>query len=267
MRGEEYADKTPMTSNADRINWDGPAPAGQVLPPDSRFAGAPGMQPVPNFPPPNDRDLMVMTNKLSGGSVELYSLDSAPSAPPPGVPSLPTSNQGMRAVTEPSVTVYPLSDNGPYPGQFTQAAPAWPNALLPSPSMESMPLGQFGGAPVDGPVSKVYFKHGSSNLGSNDLKVIADASDKARFAPVNRISVEGHASKRANTGDYSRDSIVNLKESMNRAFEVSKTMILNGVPSEKIKTTAYGDTKPPSVVMRDEEAESRRVEIYTGSGY
>lgn len=225
-----------------------------------RLASAPGLQPVPRFGEPTNRDLMVMTDKLSGGSVEIYSYDQpeAMSAPMYHEP------QGMRSVVEPNVTVFPLADNGPYPGQSPQAV--WPNAVLPGSDMTPYPapsVQSFGGTGN----ARVYFKHGSSNLDRDDRTVIKQVSEEAKFAPVARVSVEGHASKRAGTGDPVRDQILNLKESMNRAYEVSKTMMLNGVPGEKIKTTAWGDTKPPAVIRNNEEAESRRVEVYTGSGY
>lgn len=226
-----------------------------------RMSSAPGLQPVPRFGEPTDRDLMVMTDKLSGGSVEIYSFDQPQSA---GSSSSFGQPQGMRSVVEPNVTVFPLADNGPYPGQSPQAL--WPNAVLPGSDMTPYPapsVTSYGGSGT----ARVYFKHGSSHLDGDDRKVIQSISEEAKFAPVARVSVEGHASKRAGTGDPVKDQIVNLKESMNRAYEVSKTMMLNGVPGEKIKTTAWGDTMPPAAVRNNEEAESRRVEVYTGSGY
>ncbi|MEM6781588.1 MAG: OmpA family protein [Pseudomonadota bacterium] len=226
-----------------------------------RFATAPGLQPIPQFPEPTDRDLMVITDKLAGGSVEIYTLDR-----PQGGAAMPRAPQGMRSVVEPNVTVFPLADNGPYPGQSAPQA-IWPNAVLPSGSLT--PMGMEAGS-RDGygtGDARVYFRHGSSSLDRDDKRVIKDVSERAKFSPVTRVSVEGHASRRAESSDPVRNQILNLKESMNRAVAVSKTMIMNGVPGEKIKTTAWGDTKPPATVQGNPEAEARRVEVFTGSGY
>lgn len=108
----------------------------------------------------------------------------------------------------------------------------------------------------------IYFKHGSSRLGSGDIRKLSQVAETAKFSPVDRVKVEGHASSRAQTNDPVRNSILNLKESMNRAFVVSKTLIQKGVPAEKLKTTAFGDTVPTT-----NEAEQRRVDVVTGSGY
>lgn len=229
----------------------------------SRMSAAPGLQPVPRFGEPTNRDLVAMTDKLAGGAVEIYSFDKS-------VPGAPKQPQGMRSIVEPNVTVFPLADDGPYPGQAMPQM-AWPNAVLPSyagsEQMTPMPAPSVTSYAGSGGPARVYFRHGSASLDRDDRKVLKQVSEEAKFAPVSRVSVEGHASRRAGTGDPVKDQIVNLKESMNRAFEVSKTMMLNGVPGEKIKTTAWGDTKPPIMVQGSEEAESRRVEVYTGSGY
>ena len=228
---------------------------------NGRFASVPGLQPIPIFPEPTDRDLMVITDKLAGGSVDIYSLDQRAG----GLP-VPTAPQGMRSLTEPSVMVFPLADDGPYPGQ-AETVGLWPQAIMQPNGLT--PLGAEAGS-RDGygtGDARVYFRHGSSSLDRDDKRVIKDVSERAKFAPVTRVSVEGHASMRAESGDPVKDQILNLKESMNRAYEVSKSMMMNGVPGEKIKTTAWGDTRPPANVLNNKEAESRRVEVFTGNNY
>lgn len=224
-----------------------------------RLAAAPGLREIPDFPPPSDRDLRVITNKLAGGAVELYGLEDDGDA---FTPSAPAPLRGIQAVNEPNVTVYPLDDTGAYPGQYPPVH-SWPIVPVPL-SLSSESFDGEGDADPSAPT--VYFSHGSSSLSAKDAQVIAKASEKAKFAPVSRVRVEGHASARAESGDPVKDSILNLKESMNRAFEVSKAMMLNGVPAEKIKTTAWGDTKPfLNDAAGDAEAKARRVDIITGA--
>ena len=78
---------------------------------------------------------------------------------------------------------------------------------------------------------------------------------------MDRVRVEGHASTNAGTNDPIRARILNLKESMNRAYAVSRTLIEEGVPAEKIKTIGYGDTVPAG-----SEDQQRRVDIVTAPG-
>ncbi len=221
-----------------------------------RLNAAPGLQPPAKFPPPNERDLMVMTDKL-GGSVEIYDLNSdVPRAYGGGTAS---ASGGMPSSVDSSVMVFPV--DGAYPGQ---AQASWPNSILPTNSMTASP-GMGGGkaSPHAGSgyaPSQIFFKHGSSRLGSGDRRVLNEVADKAKFAPVDRISVEGFASRPTGVSDPIESKIVNLKQSMNRAFTVSSQLMRDGVPAEKIKTSVWGDTKSTG-----SEAQDRRVDIVTGA--
>lgn len=254
----------------------------------------------PRFPKPTDRDLRVITDKMAGSDVELYDLDQEISTgrstgrsqgQPQGQPrafSTPPAPlpQGLPAATEPSVTIYPLDDNGNYPGASSFVTPApespygaqWPNNVLPADQFAD----QFGGNQIPSNVwgnqammqqnvsapgqQKIFFAHGSAALDREDLQTLNNVAQQARFSPVNRIDVEGHASRNAGTGDPVLDRILNLKESMNRSFSVSKALIQKGVPPEKIRAVAYGDTMPPMASPSGNvEAISRRVEIRTGN--
>src|SRR5690606_12662077 len=109
---------------------------------------------------------------------------------------------------------------------------------------------------------QIFFDHGSSRLGSGDQQVLSQVAEQAKFAPVDRVKVEGFASTRTDVSDPVESKIVNLKQSMNRAFNVSSQLMRDGVPSEKIQTTVWGDSKTsPS----RSEAEERRVDITTGA--
>jgi len=221
----------------------------------STLDNAPGIRSVPDFPVPGDRDLKIMTSKLSGGSVEIYDLDGPVPLMDngPSVPPVYMADTGIPLATDPRVTVYPLDgDYSAYP-----VAPSWPNATLPINPM-----------PVSGPRTSagrtsIYFPHGSANIEGKDQAVLLEAVEAAKFAPVDRVIVEGYASQQAQTGDPVRAKILNLKESLKRASTVSEQLIEQGVPAEKIKTVGWGDTKPSG----GDEAQERRVDIVTGGGY
>jgi outer membrane protein OmpA-like peptidoglycan-associated protein len=249
--------------------------APQEAPPpiiSGRLDHAPGVQPVPNFPNPGARDLKIMTSKLSGGSVEIYDLDGpAPSMQSASVPPVYTDPSGIPLATDPRVTVYPVDGYSSF-----QAEPTWPNAVLPVSGNVSHADGNaapsFSGersASVEGGklpsratpnVSNIYFPYGSSSLDGNDQTVLRDVAETAKFAPVDRVSVEGYASQPAQTDDPVKAKILNLKESLKRATVVSEQLIEQGVPAEKIKTVGWGDTKPSG----SGEAGERRVDIVTG---
>ncbi len=243
-----------------------------------RLDTAPGVRTVPQFPVPNDRDLKVMTSKLSGGSVEIYDVDSGMlqniGAP---VPQVQPDYVGIPMASDPNVTIYPLDGYNNYPGEL-RPAPApmaagpreWPNAVLPVGGMTPPPASFGGDQPMaieggklasraGGDVSNIYFPYGSARLGGNERSVLDNVAETAKFAPVDRVSVEGHASAVAQVDDPVKAKILNLKESMNRASAVSQQLIEKGVPAEKIKTVGWGDTKPTS----GGEAAQRRVDIYT----
>lgn len=244
-----------------------------------RLDTVPGVRPVPQFPVPNDRDLKLMTTKLSGGSVEIYDVDSGmPQNGGASVPPVQPDYVGIPLATDPNVTVYPIDGYNMYPGEMGAARVAggqWPNAVLPMGNAGSgmtPPPSSFGGdQPMaieggklasrdNGSTANIYFGYGSSHLGGNDRSVLSSVAETAKFAPVDRISVEGHASAPTQTDDPVKSKILNLKESMNRAGAVSQELIEKGVPAEKIKTVSWGDTKPGA----GGEAAQRRVDIYTG---
>ena len=244
----------------------------------NRLESAPGVRDVPNFPVPDNRDLKIMTSKLSGGSVEIYDLEGQGQTPM-GAPVPPVSQDyaGIPMASDPRVTVYPIDGMAAYPGELRpQVYPAqasgreWSgaaSAMTPPPvsigadqrmAIEGGKLSSREGAGV----SNIYFPYGSSALDGSDKSVLNNVAETAKFAPVDRVSVEGHASLPTQTDDPVRAKILNLKESLKRATAVSEDLIQKGVPAEKIKTVGWGDTKRSS----EREAEQRRVDIFTGAG-
>ena len=238
---------------------------GPVIQPVERSALGAGNHP---FPPPNDRDLMVISDKLAGGSIEIYDIDSA--QPYGGarrgggmdMSVSPVGGGGMPSSTDSSVTVFPV--DGSFAGAMDNT---WPNSLLPTSTAGyaggSASMGGGRASPHVGSgyaPSQIFFKHGSSRLGGGDQQILRQVADQAKFSPVERVNVEGHASSRTGVSDPVEANIVNLKESMNRAFNVSSQLMRNGVPAEKIKTTVWGDTKNDG----GSEAQNRRVDVITG---
>lgn len=219
-------------------------------PPPASAAPAPGQPYAGNFDPNN---LMSVYNQISRGGVQMYDPNN-----PAAYPSL-TNAGGIPAPQDSRVTVYPM--DGDYYGQDT---------LVGSGSLGTPVGGSYGGgytssaAPYLPGNTQIFFAHGSARLSGSDQQKLEQVAEQARFSPVDRISVEGHASRRAETGDPVADSAANLKESMNRTFAVTRSLMSKGVPAEKIRATSWGDTRNPPDMPEDQ---ARRVDIYTGGGY
>lgn len=231
--------------------------------------------------PLNSNDLQSMVSTSSGGAVEIYNLDSGRPYGGSGetisrVPlggSSPFDGGGSPLPSDPSVTVYPL-DGG---SDLYAALPQAGGGYMPIPGqpvggdMRLYNVGGGTGQAIDagknsprtgGPVSSVYFGYGSSNISGEDSNALRSVAETAKFAPVDRILVEGHASTPTQTNDPVEARILNLRESLKRAGTVAEKLIEEGVPAEKIKTVGWGDTKQGA----GGEAEQRRVDIVTAPG-
>lgn len=261
----------------------GPYPEGVMLPgvppyaalppPELAVAGpgpVPGTVPVPQFPKPDQKDLVVLSGKLSGGAVEVYDLEGSAMRPS----SATDGGKGVPFAMDPSITVFPIDGESAYPAHGMNNV-----GEIPSPYVEREGLDGFsaplpsGFVPVrrpgilaGGAPAQVYFQHGSASLNQEARQVLSSVAEDAKFSPVDRIRVEGHASSRAQTHDPVTNKVLNLKESMNRAFAVSEDLIRKGVPAEKIQTTGWGDTMaPPEIPGKDAEAAARRVDVFSGA--
>lgn len=156
------------------------------------------------------------------------------------------SYSGGVATADPSVTVFPVDGAVPVMHSGRSVGPS---------DYHSQQTSNYNRGS-----HSVYFRHGSSRLGRADKTILSDAAEKARFAPVDHITVVGYASRPTQAGSNSRQSgILNLKESMNRSFEASKTLIQQGVPAEKIKTVSWGSGRATGNQQTD-----RRVDVVMG---
>lgn len=168
--------------------------------------------------------------------------------------SMPSYSGGINASNN-SVTIYPL--NQEMQNIFQGQAPIYNNTgttinqdFMPQSYLPPLPdMGMSGG-------DQIYFRHGSSNLGEGDLKKLSAVAKTIN----GYITVEGYASRPTQKGEQSvQASILNLKESMNRSFAVSSTLLKKGVPAENIKTVSYGSARASGNSEQD-----RRVDIIAG---
>lgn len=214
----------------------------------------------------------MMTN-TQNGSVQVFSLDApspdsvyaAPSADPltpVAAPAFPQpAGPGKAYGGDGSVMVFPVD---PMPQSVYQRG-AIPPMIPPSP-LAPMPYEQGLGMAPAGGVAKIYFDHGVTTLSPVGVDVTQAVTGMCRAQGCGMVRVEGHASARAVARDEIQRRLINLKVSMERAMNVSRQLIREGIPADAIQVTAHGDRIPPSVLPGvDAEAAARRVEISTSS--
>ena len=103
--------------------------------------------------------------------------------------------------------------------------------------------------------SKVLFDFGKFELKETARSSLDEVVKLLNAYPENKIRVEGHTDSVGNA-DY------NLKLSQLRAESVAKYLIEKGIPSSRIETAGYGETKPiASNATIQGRQENRRVEI------
>jgi outer membrane protein OmpA-like peptidoglycan-associated protein len=222
-----------------------------------------------------------MARDISTGSVQVFPIENRYVPPAPGP-------QGMQSLTDPSVTVFPLSDSSMIAQEQIPAPERGPMPLLPPAQgmNDTMPRGVTTTAAVVPPAAdmfspdaswqrevpfdskvvtkKIYFSHGSKTINAEGRTVVAELANEHKEQPQETLHVDGHASTTASIDDPVTRQIVNLKVSMDRAFNVSRALIRKGVPASSIETRAFGDTQPAQAGEHgDVEASSRRVEITT----
>ena len=108
----------------------------------------------------------------------------------------------------------------------------------------------------------VYFSHDSAALSQQAISKISSVAGSFNNAAGRGLTVEGHASIKANYQDAAQRRVVNLKISMDRAFAVASALIQQGIPAEAIRVMAWGDAVPPRELNgKTQEEAARRVEI------
>lgn len=203
------------------------------------------------------------------GSVQVFPLEDQPpaaynNAPEVYDPLLPVGSNLPQGAGRPfggdaNVMVFPLDD---------QAIPSYAGRGEIPPMIEPTPLTP---APYDqslmNDANRIYFNHGQTSVSAEGQKVTSAIADQCRAGGCGIVKIDGHASTRAVAKDEVQRRLINLKVSMERAINVSRQLIRQGIPADAIQLTAHGDRVPPSVSPgTDIEAASRRVEIMAG-GY
>ncbi len=185
------------------------------------------------------------------------------SGPSLGVSVSPSPRQQPRAsgvlmygeafeTSDSSVTIYGL--DGDVPPHIGASPYGNNNYGARGSGVSASALSQSGGG------NQIFFKHGSSRLGSGDMRKISQFAETAKFAPVDYVTVAGFASRPTQAGSNSTQAhIINLRQSMKRSEKVSKALMRKGVPGEKIKTVSWGASKATGNNSHD-----RRVDMIVG---
>jgi outer membrane protein OmpA-like peptidoglycan-associated protein len=194
------------------------------------------------------------------------------SAPEPVQPAAPTYAEPEAVEpSQPAPVVAPQPSPAYGSNQAAQAPEAYgvstpqPNAAPAQNYNSTQVAAAPGPAPSQGqpryggePVGLIYFRDGSSELSSDDLRVIQQIAEIQR-AYGGVVSVIGHAS----VGGTGADQQANQRISEARATAVAEELMRFGVPLEAIRAGAAGDSQPLySEAATNGAAGNRRVEVY-----
>ena len=196
------------------------------------------------------------------------------SAPEPVEPVAPTYAEPQAVVepSQPAPVAAPQQAQAPYGSNGAAQAPEAYGVSTPQPNAEPAqnynstqvaaapaPAPSQGGPRYGGePVGLIYFRDGSSDLSSDDRRVLEQIAEIQR-AYGGVVSVIGHAS----VGGSGADQQANQRISEARANAVAQELMRYGVPLDAIRAGAAGDSQPLySEASTNGEAGNRRVEVY-----
>lgn len=205
------------------------------------------------------RDIGQVVYESSNGSVQLFSLDNdAGFNPDYKMPEQQPAQQWRSEGPFINGSLTPLSSEDPSVEIY-----GFDDVVYAEPAAAKAPAVKKPQYEVQGQDTVVvYFGHDSVALNTDSGDKIADVARAFNAGEMGPITVEGHASVRANYPNETTRKAVNLRISMNRAFIVAKALMDQGVPAEAIKLVARGDTIPPTELGgKTQEEASRRVEI------
>ena len=195
------------------------------------------------------------------------------SAPEPVEPVAPTyaEPQAVAEPSQPAPVAAPQQAQLPYGSNGAAQAPEAYGVSTPQPNTtpaqnyNSTQVAAAAPAPSQGqaryggePVGLIYFREGSSELSSDDRRVLEQIAEIQRsYGGV--VSVIGHAS----VGGAGADQQANQRISEARANAVAQELMRFGVPLDAIRAGAAGDSQPLySEAATNGEAGNRRVEVY-----
>lgn len=224
---------------------------------------APSVPPSMNLGPQGggfDPDYAQQVQQNSQGQVEIFPFDEGePVYTPSDLTAMPQTPVSIYSADQ-SVDVYGFDEGDGYaPGPDLAEVGRYIVAEAP-PLVVSQDLSEdsFSG---DGLI--IYFGDGQEKLDAADRKALRAFAAHSKSAGWGQIIVEGHASPTAGGGKQDHHQIANLKVSLERAYNVTKRLIQEGVPAARIVTKGYGDSMPaPAETGMNADAASRRVEVH-----
>ena len=108
---------------------------------------------------------------------------------------------------------------------------------------------------LDGYAKTILFITGKSSFQKQTLPVLVSIASILKENPTAKFTISGHA-------DTVGSDEFNLKLSNERATAVKDYLVANGVASDRLTTTGFGDTKPvDSNTTSDGRTNNRRVEV------
>lgn len=193
----------------------------------------------------------VARSAMSRPGVEVYALDG----------SMQAENvlaTGHRSSSKPGVEVFPLgpADNTNAMDLIRTAPEAMPGAPLTPVESASLDgqeknTGRPGGfvlVKTDGQeTTRIDFAFGSADLGMEDVEKIGDISLAYNLNTRPIVHVEGYASPVAATNDPVKRREINLQMSMKRAYEVSRALMLAGIPNDRVRAVGLGEANPEDI--------------------
>jgi outer membrane protein OmpA-like peptidoglycan-associated protein len=239
----------------------------------SRLAAGAGDQSAlwPNRPAPQTPTVTGVTTGEVGGEHVRRAMPQSEPAPVPARVAAPSSSEPVPASQLAERTTFDSAGNSgraPAPRSEPSAAPpsSVPTATSQSvtvndDALDAVPVAaSFSGQPYL--ASTVYFGHSSARLTGTERAELAKVAQTA-IASGAAVRVIGHASARTADLDLRAHEVANFTMSLKRANAVADVLIHAGLPANRIRIDALGDSQPEFYeVMPSGEAGNRRVEVF-----
>ena len=216
--------------------------------------GTAGQQPEPEVQPEPEPAPVASAPEPVEPAAPTYAEPQAvaePSPPAPVAAPQPSTAFGSNGAAQ-APEAYGVSSPQPNAAPAQNYNSTQVAAAAPVPINQGQP--RYGGEPV----GMIYFRDGSSDLSSDDRRVLEQIAEIQR-AYGGVVSVIGHAS----VGGSSSDQQANQRISEARANAVAQELMRFGVPLDAIRAGAAGDSQPLySEAATNGAAGNRRVEVY-----
>ncbi|MEQ8398621.1 OmpA family protein [Thalassobaculum sp.] len=233
----------------------------------------------PNRPAPQTPSITGATTAEVGGEHVRRAMPQSEPTPVPARVSAPSSSAPALTSQLAERTTLDSAGNAgraPAPRPEAAAAPSSAPAAVPSSSaptasgqsvivnddaLDAVPAAaSFSGQPYL--ASTVYFGHSSARLTGTERAELAKVAQTAASSGA-AVRVIGHASSRTADLDLRAHEVANFTMSLKRANAVADVLVHAGVPADRIRIDALGDSQPEFYeVMPAGEAGNRRVEVF-----